>query len=310
MGLGKTIQSIAILTLIESLKTEQERLSRFSHHIIIVPKVTLGKWFREITEWAPSLRLFQFYGDKEERNRLRPLLRAGKFDVILTTFEMCISEKHEISRIQFEYLILDEAQRIKNIDSVLSKDLRSLRTRNRILLTGTPLQNNLKELWSLLNFLMPKLFESADEFNDLFIVSGEEEDDPESQQKIIKQIHRLLKPFMLRRLKLDVEGNLPTKKEIYMFIGLTQLQKQLYKTIITGNIDSVQGMGSKDRIQLLNVLMQLKKVCNHPYLFDKVEPGPPYTDGDHIIDASMKFKVLDHLIPKLLGENCKILIFS
>lgn len=137
----------------------------------------------------------------------------------------------------------------------MSKDLRSLRTRNRILLTGTPLQNNLKELWSLLNFLMPKLFESADEFNDLFVVSGEEEDDPESQQKIIKQIHRLLKPFMLRRLKLDVEGHLPVKKEIYMFIGLTQLQKQLYKTIITGNIDSVQGMGSKDRIQLLNVLM-------------------------------------------------------
>jgi len=129
------------------------------------------------------LRLFQFYGDKEERNRLRPLLRAGKFDVILTTFEMCISEKHEFSRIQFEYLILDEAQRIKNIDSVLSKDLRCLKTRNRILLTGTPLQNNLKELWSLLNFLMPKLFESADEFNDLFVVSSEEEDDPETSKR-------------------------------------------------------------------------------------------------------------------------------
>jgi SNF2 family DNA or RNA helicase len=88
------------------------------------------------------------------------------------------------------------------------------------------------------------------------------------------------------------------------------LQKQLYKRIITGNIDKVNGVGSKDRIQLLNVLMQLKKVCNHPYLFDKVEPGPPFVDGDHIIDVSMKFRVLDHLIPRLLGEGCKILIFS
>ena len=105
---------------------------------------------------------------------------------------------------------------------------------------------------------------------------------------------------MLRRLKIDVEKNITAKKEIYMFIGLTKLQKQLYKRIITGNIDTVNGPG-KDRIQLLNVLMQLKKVCNQPYLFDRIEPGPPYTDGDHIIEASMKFKVLDHLIPRLLG---------
>lgn len=116
---------------------------------------------------------------------------------------------------------------------------------------------------------------------------------------------------MIRRLKVDVERNLPTKKEVYMFIGLTKLQKTLYKNIISGNIATVNGMGgSKDRIQLLNVLMQLKKVCNHPYLFDKIEPGPPFVDGDHILDASMKFKVLDHLIPKLIAKQCKILIFS
>jgi adenosinetriphosphatase len=208
-----------------------------------------------------------------------------------------MAEKSELARYTFEYLILDEAQRIKNKDSVLSKDLRTFQTKNRILLTGTPLQNNLTELWSLLNFLMPKLFESAEDFTNLFLLEDGQKDNPEHQEKVIKQIHRLLKPFMLRRLKVDVEHNLPKKKEIYMFVGLTQLQKQLYKKIITGNIATVNGMGSKDRIQLLNVLMQLKKVCNHPYLFDKVEPGPPFVDGDHIIDASMKFKVLDHLIP-------------
>ena len=122
-------------------------------------------------------------------------------------------------------MILDEAQRIKNDQSVLSQNLRQFKTRNRILLTGTPLQNNLKELWSLLNFLMPKLFESSDDFNDLFVLNEGDKDDPKQQEKIIKQIHRLLRPFMLRRLKVDVEHNLPTKKEIYMFIGLTQLQK-------------------------------------------------------------------------------------
>ena len=152
---------------------------------------------------------------------------------------------------------------------------------------------------------MPDLFESSEDFNDLFVLDDERKDDEKQQEQIIKQIHRLLKPFMLRRLKSDVEKSLPTKKEIFMYIGLTKLQKQLYKNIITGN-----RYGSKNRIQLLNVLMQLKKVCNHPYLFDKVEPGPPFVDGDHIIEASMKFRVLDHLIPRLLGEGCKILIFS
>jgi SNF2 family DNA or RNA helicase len=124
---------------------------------------------------------------------------------------------------------------------------------------------------------------------------GEEE----QQEYIIKQIHRLLRPFMLRRLKVDVEKNLPQKKEIYVYIGLAKLQKQLYKNILKGNMDVVNGVG--DKIKLLNVLMQLKKVCNHPYLFDKVEPGPPFVDGDHMVDASMKFKVLDLLLPKLLN---------
>lgn len=107
----------------------------------------------------------------------------------------------------------------------MSQNLRLFKTRNRILLTGTPLQNNLKELWSLLNFLMPNLFESAEDFNSLFVMNEDNKDDPQHQEKVIKQIHRLLKPFMLRRLKIDVERNLPTKKEIYMFIGLTQIQK-------------------------------------------------------------------------------------
>jgi SWI/SNF-related matrix-associated actin-dependent regulator of chromatin subfamily A member 5 len=138
---------------------------RATHHIVIVPKVTLGKWRQELNQWCPSLRVLTFYGSKEDRGgQMLESLRKGTFDVILTTFEMIIKEKFELQKIKYEYLILDEAQRIKNNDSVLSSVLRKFNASHRVLLTGTPLQNNLTELWSLLNFIMPRLFDSAEEF--------------------------------------------------------------------------------------------------------------------------------------------------
>lgn len=114
MGLGKTIQSIAIIALVESLKDKNQIKSRHSHHIVIVPKVTLGKWLKEIRQWVPSLRVFQFYGSCDEREQQKKVLATHQYDVILTTFETCMREKRELSHIQYEYLILDEAQRIKN----------------------------------------------------------------------------------------------------------------------------------------------------------------------------------------------------
>ena len=174
MGLGKTIQSIAIIAMVESLKTKEEILNRRTHHIVIVPKIVLGKWRKEIIEWLPSVKLVYFYGNSEEREQQKLELRTHQYDVILTTFETVIKEKYELSKLQFEFLILDEAQRIKNDESVLSQVLRKFKTKHRILLTGTPLQNNLKELWALLNFLMPKLFDSADEFKALFMVKSDE----------------------------------------------------------------------------------------------------------------------------------------
>lgn len=167
------------------------------------------------------------------------------------------------------------------------------------------MQNNLQELWSLLNFIMPNLFDSSEEFKQLFQSSAG------TEEHVIKQIHRLLRPFMLRRLKEDVEKSLPSKKEIYLFMGLSPLQKQLYKKILKGNIEVVNSAGVPgDRIQMLNVLMQLKKVANHPYLFDGVEPGPPFLDGEHLVDASAKFKVLDKLLPRFREQGFRVLIFS
>lgn len=113
---------------------------------------------------------------------------------------------------------------------------------------------------------------------------------------------------MLRRLKSDVETQIPPKKEMYIFVGMSELQRKLYKQVLSRNIECVNGYS--DRSQLLNILMQLKKVCNHPYLIRGVEPGPPFYDGDHLCDNAMKFKILDKLLPKLLAQGCKILIFS
>lgn len=255
MGLGKTIESISIIALIEGRKSEKERKNRKSYHIVIVPKVTLNKWRKEFKNWLPSVRVFMFYGNQEEKESMKENeLKKKEFDVILTTYEVIIKEKTALQKLKFEYLILDEAHRIKNDQCVLSQVLRKFHTEHRLLLTGTPLQNNLKELWALLNFLMPKLFDSEEEFNELFMSNS---DDPKSQDMVIKQIHRLLRPFMLRRLKEDVEKSLPKKKEIYLYFGMSQMQKKLYKQILSKNIDVVNGAG--DRLQLLNVLMQLRK---------------------------------------------------
>lgn len=139
MGLGKTIQSIAILAQVESEKTENAIKARTQYHIVIVPKVTLGKWRQEIAQWFPKARCLTYYGSKEEKPALTEKLRQGQFDIVLTTFEMAMKEKSELAKLSFEFLILDEAQRIKNDQSVLSQVLRRFKAEHRILLTGTPL---------------------------------------------------------------------------------------------------------------------------------------------------------------------------
>eukprot|EP00898_Chlorokybus_atmophyticus_P006003 jgi/Chlat1/6403/Chrsp45S05917 len=297
MGLGKTLQTISLLGYLSEFR------GIHGPHMVIAPKSTLGNWLNEFKRWCPHLRAFKFIGNQDERNALKENnLVPGKFDVVITSYEMVIKEKAAFKKFAYRYIIIDEAHRIKNENSLLSRQVRQFSTNYRLLITGTPLQNNLHELWALLNFLLPEIFSSAEDFDTWFQVSGEE------QTEVVQQLHKVLRPFLLRRLKSDVEKSLPPKKETILKIGLSEMQKHYYRSLLQKDIDAVNAGG--DRSRLLNIAMQLRKCCNHPYLFQGAEPGPPYTTGDHLVTNAGKMVLLDKLLPKLKERDSRVLIFS
>ncbi|KAE9594614.1 hypothetical protein Lal_00037471 [Lupinus albus] len=298
MGLGKTLQTISLLGYLHEFRGIK------GPHMVVAPKSTLGNWMNEIRRFCPVLRAIKFLGNPDERRHIKEeLLVAGKFDVCVTSFEMAIKEKSALRRFSWRYIIIDEAHRIKNENSLLSKTMRIYSTNYRLLITGTPLQNNLHELWSLLNFLLPEIFSSAETFDEWFQISGEND-----QQEVVQQLHKVLRPFLLRRLKSDVEKGLPPKKETILKVGMSQMQKQYYKALLQKDLEVVNAGGERKR--LLNIAMQLRKCCNHPYLFQGAEPGPPYTTGDHLITNAGKMVLLDKLLPKLKERDSRVLIFS
>ncbi|XP_027352921.1 ISWI chromatin-remodeling complex ATPase CHR11 isoform X1 [Abrus precatorius] len=298
MGLGKTLQTISLLGYLHEFRGIK------GPHMVVAPKSTLGNWMNEIRRFCPILRAIKFLGNPDERRHIREeLLVAGKFDVCVTSFEMAIKEKSALRRFSWRYIIIDEAHRIKNENSLLSKTMRLYSTNYRLLITGTPLQNNLHELWSLLNFLLPEIFSSAETFDEWFQISGDND-----QQEVVQQLHKVLRPFLLRRLKSDVEKGLPPKKETILKVGMSQMQKQYYRALLQKDLEVVNAGGERKR--LLNIAMQLRKCCNHPYLFQGAEPGPPYTTGDHLITNAGKMVLLDKLLPKLKERDSRVLIFS
>ncbi|KAL4291817.1 hypothetical protein GQ457_14G014740 [Hibiscus cannabinus] len=298
MGLGKTLQTISLMGYLHEYR------GITGPHMVVAPKSTLGNWMNEIRRFCPVLRAVKFLGNPEERSYIREeLLVAGKFDVCVTSFEMAIKEKSALRRFSWRYIIIDEAHRIKNENSLLSKTMRLYNTNYRLLITGTPLQNNLHELWSLLNFLLPEIFSSAETFDEWFQISGEND-----QHEVVQQLHKVLRPFLLRRLKSDVEKGLPPKKETILKVGMSQMQKQYYRALLQKDLEVVNAGGERKR--LLNIAMQLRKCCNHPYLFQGAEPGPPYTTGDHLITNAGKMVLLDKLLPKLKERDSRVLIFS
>ncbi|KAI5861191.1 SWI/SNF family of DNA-dependent ATPase [Durotheca rogersii] len=301
MGLGKTLQTISFLGYLRHIMDIK------GPHLITVPKSTLDNWNREFTKWTPEVNVLVLQGAKEERHALiNERLIDEKFDVCITSYEMILREKAHLKKFAWEYIIIDEAHRIKNEESSLSQVIRLFNSRNRLLITGTPLQNNLHELWALLNFLLPDVFGDSEAFDQWF--SGQDAD----SDVVVQQLHRVLRPFLLRRVKADVEKSLLPKKEVNLYIGMAEMQVKWYQKILEKDIDAVNGAGGKreSKTRLLNIVMQLRKCCNHPYLFEGAEPGPPYTTDEHLVYNSGKMALLDKLLRRLQKQGSRVLIFS
>ena len=270
MGLGKTIQTI---TFLYSLYKEGHCRGPF---LIAVPLSTLINWEREFALWAPEFYVVSYVGDKDSRMVIREhelsfednAVRKGdkasrikastvKFHVLLTSYELISIDSACLGSVQWEVLVVDEAHRLKNNQSKFFRILANYSLNYKMLLTGTPLQNNLEELFYLLNFLTPS------KFNDLSGFQSSFEDIAKEEQ--VRKLHELLGPHMLRRMKADVLKNMPTKSEFIVRTNLAPLQKKVYKNILTRNFEALNSKGGA-QVSLLNIMMELKKCANHPYL--------------------------------------------
>jgi ATP-dependent helicase STH1/SNF2 len=267
---GKTIQAISLLAYLMEVK---HNLGPF---LVIVPLSTLSNWEGEFHKWCPAARTVCYKGLPNQRKEIyRDHVRAGQFNVLLTTYEYIIRDKSVLKKIVWQYAIVDEGHRMKNADSKFATTLASqYTTKFRILLTGTPLMNDLSELWSLLNFLLPTIFNSATTFEQWFSApfasfSGTATDDQsqnllsnEERVLIIHRLHELLRPFMLRRVKSEVLDQLPEKVEKVLKCDLSSWQKELYRQISKKVVDESKLLGETDTAPTRgfnNVVMQLRK---------------------------------------------------
>ncbi|KAI6171188.1 Transcription activator [Aphelenchoides bicaudatus] len=299
MGLGKTLQTIALLGYMKHYRKAN------GPFLVIVPKSTLKNWQNEFEKWCPTLKAVVLIGDQDARQEIiNEEILTNKFDAIVTSYEMVLKCGSLLKKFLWRYIVIDEAHRIKNEHSKLSEMVRMFKSKNRLLLTGTPLQNNLHELWALLNFLLPELFSSAEDFDSWF-----QDKDMLSSHDIVGRLHRILQPFLLRRIKSDVEKSLLPKQEIKVYIGLSKMQRDWYTKILLKDIDIVNSAGKVEKTRLMNILMHLRKCCNHPYLFDGAEPTP-FTTDKHLVDNCGKMILLDKLLVKLQQQGSRVLIFS
>lgn len=320
MGLGKTIQTIALVTYL------MEKKRNHGPYLIIVPLSTMSNWILEFERWAPSVIKIPYKGSGDARKALQSQIKGAKFNVLLTTYEYVIRDKSVLAKIKWNYCIIDEGHRMKNHHCKLTQVLNThYMVPHRILLTGTPLQNKLPELWALLNFLLPSIFKSCNTFeqwfNAPFATTGEKvELNEEETILIIRRLHKVLRPFLLRRLKKEVENQLPDKVEYIIKCNMSGLQKTIYKNMQNRGIlltDSAARDGGEKKISsqaLRNIIMQLRKVCNHPFLFPDIEKAFSknsafHEPGPDLFRAAGKFELLDRVLPKLKMTGHRVLMF-
>ncbi|CAG9783506.1 unnamed protein product [Diatraea saccharalis] len=266
MGLGKTIQTIALLA---HLALERHD---WGPHLVIAPTSVVLNWEMEFKKWCPAFKILTYYGTIKERKLKRVgWTKPNSFHVCITSYKLVVQDHQSFRRKRWKYLILDEAQNIKNFKSQRWQTLLNFQTERRLLLTGTPLQNSLLELWSLMHFLMPDVFASHSEFREWFgDVAGIAEGSHRYNEALVRRLHEVLRPFLLRRLKADVERQMPRKYEHVLMCRLAKRQRFLYDDFMA-RAKTKESLASGNLLGVINVLMQLRKVCNHPDLF---EPRP------------------------------------
>ncbi|ESO02847.1 hypothetical protein HELRODRAFT_81004, partial [Helobdella robusta] len=272
MGLGKTIQTIALLSFLATEKCI------WGPHLIVVPTSVMLNWEMEFKKWCPGFKILTYYGSLKERKLKRQgWTKTNAFHVCITSYKLVIQDHQAFRRKKWKYFILDEAHNIKNFKSQRWQTLLNFHSQRRLLLTGTPLQNNLMELWSLMHFLMPHVFQSHSEFKEWFSnpLTGMIEGSKEYNDNLIRRLHKVLRPFLLRRLKQDVEKQMPKKYEHVIICRLAKHQRYLYDDFMS-QTKTKETLASGHFMSVINILMQLRKVCNHPNLFDPRPIVSPY----------------------------------
>jgi len=335
MGLGKTVQSVTFLH-------EMHLHGVNGPYLVIVPLSTIGNWLREFETWtefnaivyhgsAISRQMLQDYEFYFKENGTLPNVsnsiainpdskKVVKFNALITTYEVLMSDIVLFSEIKWRSVIIDEAHRLKNKNCRLMESLRYMNVEHKVLLTGTPLQNNVEELFSLLHFLEPQQFSSSVEFMAEF---GDLKTDTQ-----VNKLQAILKPMMLRRLKEDVEKNLAAKEETIVEVELTNTQKKFYRAILEKNFEFLyKGTTSSNMPNLMNTMMELRKCCNHPYLINgaeeqiinehiennklsKEQQSNDLVSLKAMVQASGKLVLVDKLLPKLKANGHRVLIFS
>jgi len=329
MGLGKTIQVIALIAHLQTMHVN-------GPFIVIAPLATLPNWVREFEKWLPSVNVIRYHGNNSEREEMLrgPLnirnRRNKDFPVIVTSYEVSIRDKKKLNRLgEFTYLVVDEGQRLKNHRCTLIQSLKAISASNRLLLSGTPIQNNLDELWSLLNFVNPQIFDDLSVFQSWFgfrdigqkgSYSTSEDQIMEEQRKnsTVSKLHEILRPFLLRRIKTDVLTDMPPKKEVIVYSGMSKLQSGYANLIEQGTLRDIllaQGIEDARSLSQTNKQMNHRKNSNHPFLFgEPIDPNSGHHMGTAhphlLVRASGKFALLDRMLTRLFEDKHQVLIFS
>ncbi|OMO92368.1 SNF2-related protein [Corchorus olitorius] len=312
MGLGKTVSAAAFIS---SLYFE---FNATLPCLVLVPLSTMPNWLAEFSLWAPHLNVVEYHGCAKARATIRQYewhasdpnesnkrTASYKFNVLLTTYEMILADSSHLRGVPWEVLVVDEGHRLKNSGSKLFSLLNSFSFQHRVLLTGTPLQNNIGEMYNLLNFLQPASFPSLSSFEEKF-------NDLTTAEKV-EELKKLVAPHMLRRLKRDAMQNIPPKTERMVPVELSSIQAEYYRAMLTKNYQILRNIGKGVAQQsMLNIVMQLRKVCNHPYLIPGTEPESGSVEFLHEmrIKASAKLTLLHSMLKVLYKEGHRVLIFS